>query len=407
MGYFLVVFAATLLVAVFFSALTHRTVLSTAVLFLAVGMVVGHESLGVLNIDASSDAVSTLAQLALFVVLFTDGTRTGWRELQRAWRLPGRTLLVGLPLTLVITALLAHLLLGLGWPESFLLGAILAPTDPVFAAAIVGNKKVPSRLRHLLNVESGLNDGLALPLVMVFLALSGGSDEPITLLILELTAGAAIGVALPWLVLRALRTRAFGAAGVYEPLIPVAIGIAVFAASIATGANLYIAAFTAGVTLATVGPTERAALEPIGEVVAELLKLAALMVFGALISLPFLAEVPWGGWVLGVLAIVLARPLALFVAFLGSKLPVREQVVAMWFGPKGFASVVYVLIVLGSGIESADLIFHVVAITIVLSILAHSSTDVVIARGFENLERAAELESTPESTPESETGATG
>ena len=91
-----------------------------------------------------------------------------------AWRLPGRALLLGLPLTLALTAVFAHYIAGLPWLESFLLGAILAPTDPVFAAAIVGREEVPGRLRHLLNVESGVNDGLALPIVLVLLAATGG-----------------------------------------------------------------------------------------------------------------------------------------------------------------------------------------------------------------------------------------
>lgn len=100
--------------------------------------------------------------------------RVGFKDLRSAWRLPGRALLFGLPLTLALTAVFAHYIVGLPWLESLLLGAILAPTDPVFAAAIVGREEVPGRLRHLLNVESGVNDGLALPFVLVLLALTGG-----------------------------------------------------------------------------------------------------------------------------------------------------------------------------------------------------------------------------------------
>ena len=114
-----------------------------------------------------------------------------------------------------------------------------------------------------------------------------------------------------------------------------------------------------------------------------MLKLAALLVFGALISPAFLAEIPWTGWVFAVLALVLARPVALWISFWGSGLEPREQAAAMWFGPKGFASVVYGLIVLSSGIAAADEIFHLLALTIVLSIIAHSSTDVLVARLFD------------------------
>ncbi|WP_010205419.1 cation:proton antiporter [Salinibacterium sp. PAMC 21357] len=383
MDTFLLIFAATLLVAVLFSALAGRTVLSAAVLFLLVGFVIGSETTGILSFDSASSEVSTIAEIALFVVLFTDGMKMGWPDLRKAWRLPGRALGWGLPLTLGITAVLAHFLVGLDWPEALLIGAILAPTDPVFAAALVGNKRVPQRLRQLLNVESGVNDGLALPFVIVFLAVSSGSEDlHLGELGLELLIGTVIGIAVPWLVIKALHTRLFAAAGVFEPLVPIAIGLLVFALSTTLHANLFLAAFAAGVTVATVGQKEREEFEEFGEIISELLKLLALMVFGALLSFKFLGEIAWTGWLFAILALIVARPAALFVSFLGSGLSMREQVAAMWFGPKGFASVVYVLVVVSADIPAGDLIFHLVALTIALSIIAHSSTDVVVARSF-------------------------
>jgi len=351
----LLAFAAVLLLAVLVSSLARRTVLSTAVLFLVAGFALGPGGFGVVDVRSDTPIVATLAELALFAVLFTDGMRVGWADLRSAWRLPGRALGWGLPLTLAVTALLAHYVAGLDWPEALLIGAILAPTDPVFAAAIVGNDKVPARLRHLLNVESGVNDGLALP----------------------------FGVLLPLGAILLERTRFFAASTQYEPLNAVAIGLLVLAVGKATHGNLFLAAFAAGITVATFGPKQRESFELFGELVAELLKLAALLVFGALISLEFLGEIPWTGWVFAVLALVVARPVALWLSFLGSKLNLREQVAAMWFGPKGFASVVYGLLVLESGIPAAEQVFHLVALTIVLSIIAHSSTDVLVARAFD------------------------
>ena len=137
------VFAATLAIAVLVSQLAHRTVLSTAVLFLAAGFVAGPGVLGVDTLTPSQPAVHELADLALFSVLFTDGMGAGIGELRRAWRLPGRALLFGMPLTLAAIALLARYVGGLGWTDAFLLGAVLSPTDPVFAAALVGREGVP------------------------------------------------------------------------------------------------------------------------------------------------------------------------------------------------------------------------------------------------------------------------
>jgi NhaP-type Na+/H+ or K+/H+ antiporter len=381
----LLTFAVVLLLAVLVSALAKRTILSTAVLFLVAGFVLGPDTTGVLEVNADSPVVSTLAELALFAVLFTDGMRVGWADLRSAWRLPGRALGWGLPLTLLITALAAHYVAGLAWPESLLIGAILAPTDPVFASALVGNDKVPARLRHLLNVESGVNDGLALPFVIVFLAVAAGSEDlHLGELALEVSLGLVLGVAIPFAAILLERTRFFAASAAYEPLNALAIGLLVLAVAQVTHANLFLAAFSAGITVATFGPRQRAAFEHFGEHIAELFKLAALLVFGALISLPFLGDISWTGWVFAVLAIFVARPLALWVSFLRSGLDMREQAAAMWFGPKGFASVVYGLLVLESGIAAANDIFHLVALTIVISILLHSSTDVVIARGFDD-----------------------
>ncbi|HEU4422570.1 MAG TPA: cation:proton antiporter [Pilimelia sp.] len=380
----LLTFALLLLIAVLVSSLAHRTILSTAVLFLIGGVALGADTSGVLDLHAGSPIVATLAELALFAVLFTDGMRVGWADLRTAWRLPGRALGLGLPLTLLLTALFARYVAGLDWPEALLIGAVLAPTDPVFAAALVGNDRVPARLRHLLNVESGVNDGLALPFVVLFLAIAAGSgDLHLADLGTELALGVFIGITVPWLAILLERTRFFAASAAYEPLNAVAIGLLVLALGKVTHGNLFLAAFAAGVTVATFGPDQKHAFEGFGELVAELLKLAALLVFGALISVRFLGEIPWTGWVFALLALFVARPVALWLSFLRSKLGAREQLAAMWFGPKGFASVVYGLLVLQSGIPAADAVFHLVALTIVLSILLHSSTDIVVAKAFD------------------------
>lgn len=381
----LLAFAAMLLLAVLVSNLAHRTVLSTAALFLVGGFLLGDGVTGLVSLQPGDEIVSRLAELALFAVLFTDGMHAGWQDLRSAWRLPGRALGWGLPLTLGITALFAHYLVGLGWVESLLIAAVLTPTDPVFAAALVGNEKVPPRLRHLLNVESGVNDGLVLPFVVIFLAIAQGEEDlHVGELAGELAGGLAIGVAIPWAAIMLVRTRWFAIAPKYEPLNAVAIGLLVLATAQATHGNLFLAAFAAGVTVATVGHEHREAFEEFGELVAELLKLAALLVFGALLSPAFLGDVGWTGWAFAVLALVVARPVAIWVSFLRSRLTMREQAAVMWFGPKGFASVVYGLLVLESGIAAGDHIFHLVGATIALSILAHSSTDIVVARSFDD-----------------------
>ncbi len=377
-------FAVVLLIGVLISERASRTILSTAVLFLLAGFVLGQGVLDVVPIASGDPIVRTLAELALFSVLFTDGMRVGWQDLRSAWRLPGRALLLGLPLTLVVTAVLAHYVAGLPWLLSFLLGAVLAPTDPVFASAIVGRQEVPGKLRHLLNVESGVNDGLALPIVLVLLAVAGGTEAQGWALAGEIFLGIAVGVVVPLVVIMLDRLPFLKAESKLQPLLTVSIGLLVLAICTATHANLFLGAFTAGITVASRGPEYRREFEQFGELVTEVLKLAAILVFGALITPDFLfQEIPLLGWVFAVLAIVVARPAALLVSFIGANLPAGQRVAAMWFGPKGFASVVYGLLVLESGIVQADYVFHLVGLVIVLSILAHSSTDVLIARQFD------------------------
>lgn len=381
----LLIFSVVLLAGVLISSRAHRTILSTAVLFLVAGFLLGDGVLGLLTFEAGNPRVTTLAELALFSVLFTDGQRLGVRDLRSAWRVPGRALVLGMPLTFGITAVLAVFVAGLEWQSALLVAAVLSPTDPVFASAIVGRKEIPERLRHLLNVESGLNDGLALPVVLVLLEVAGGPDTTYAALFGELGLGILIGVGIPAVVAGLLRSRLFAATPVYTSLAPVAVGLLVLGTAELTHGNLFLAAFSAGVTVATLTPELREAYHEFGELVTELLKLLAILVFGALISPAFLAEIPVTGYVFAVLALLLPRPAAILLALLRSHLDRSERLTAAWFGPKGFASVVYGLIVLNSGAPNADQMFHLIVLAIAFSILAHSSTDVPIAHYFARL----------------------
>ena len=392
----LLAFSVVLFAGVLLAGVAHRTILSTAVLFLLAGFVLGEGVTGVLALRPDDEIVVGLAELALFSVLFTDGMRVGFSDLRSAWRLPGRALVLGMPLTFAITAVLAHWVAGLAWTEAMLVGAVLAPTDPVFASAIVGREEVPRRLRSLLNVESGLNDGLALPVVLVLLALLSRDDVSATELVSELALGVALGIVVPAAAVLLIRSRFTSATPLYAALGGLSIGLMVLALASVTHANLFLAAFTAGITIATMAREVEESFAEFGELVTELLKLAAILVFGALISPTFLAEIPVTGYVFAVLALLLARPLAIVVSLLRSHLPPAEQAVAAWFGPKGFASVVYGLIVLEGGIPAADEIFHLVALVIVLSILAHSSTDVPIAHAFARARARRETDVPPD-----------
>ncbi|MBX3098267.1 MAG: cation:proton antiporter [Salinibacterium sp.] len=383
-------FGVVLLAAILISGIAHRTVLSTAVVFLVAGFLLGQGMAGVVVLTAGDDRVSVLAQIALFVVLYTDGQRLAIRDLARAWRLPGRALLLGMPLTFVITALLGVWLVGLPWPQALLIAAVLAPTDPVFASAIVGRNEIPARIRGLLQVESGLNDGLALPVVLIFIAAIGGPDVEPLVLTLELVGGVALGIVVPLLVSFLLRIRFLATTPLYASLGPIAIAIIVYGVAVSTGANLYLAAFAAGITVASAAPELRDAFIEYGEFIAEIVKLLAIFIFGALIAPSVLADVSPLGYLFAVLILIVARPVAIELALIGSKLPWEERATAAWFGPKGFASVLYGVLVLESGSPDAEHLFHLIVVAISLSIIAHSSTDVPIAGYFGRMQRLDE-----------------
>lgn len=378
------VFSVTLLVAMLVSELADRSVLSTAVLFLAAGVLAG-PVLGIIHLGARDAVLTELARFALVSVLFTDAMRTGLHDLRRAWRLPGAALLLGLPLTLVGTGLLAHYIAGVSWSGAMLVGAVLSPTDPLFASAIVGREEIPARLRHLLNVESGINDGLALPFVIVLLSLAGGDYVPPGVLAVTLAGGVAAGVAIPWAVCRLVRLRVLGVVEKRLAVFTLSIGLVVMTSAALAGLNEYLAVYAAGVTIATVQPELRGEFESFGENLTELLKLAALLAFGALMSPALLTRIGVGGWLFCLLALVLVRPAALAIALARSALPWRERLTAGWFGPKGFASVLYGVLVLRSAVPEATRLFQLIAIVIAASIVAHSSSDVPIARYFRHL----------------------
>jgi sodium/hydrogen antiporter len=370
------------LIAVLFSQAAQKTMLSTTVIFLLAGFILGRGAFHLLQISSEDTAVIKFTEIVLFSVLFTDGMKIDVRDLHSEWRPPGRALLLGMPLTLILMAFLAHVILQLTWLESFLVGAVLSPTDPVFASAIVSRQEVPMLLRKMLNIESGLNDGLALPFVLVILAFLGGKELQLFQWIVELIVGVILGVAIAWLAITLTKWKLFAVSDLYRPLLGLSIGMVVFALAGLVHSNQFLAAFSASITIATLDPDLRKVFLDFVEPLAELLKLGAVLIFGALLSFDIFFQVGLPVYVYAALVLLLARPAALGLVLIGSSLNWRERLAAAWFGPRGFASVVYGLYVFQSGIPHGDELFKSISIVIIVSMVAHSSTDTLIAKWF-------------------------
>jgi len=376
------IFSFGLILAVLISDLASRSILSTAVLFLAIGFLAGPGVAGWIHPDVTAPGIAKFIEITLFIVLFTDGMQISKRDLREGWQLAARTLLIGMPLTIVATALLARWLTELDWTESFLVAAALSPTDPIFAAAIIGREEVSLRVRRLLNVESGFNDGLALPAVMVLLGTAGQSSSGFGEILQELVLGIAIGLVVPWAVNAALQSRFFAAAGVYEKLAAISIGLFVFALSSIVRANEFLAAFVAGISISIRNEDMRKSFHDFGDTVAELLKLTAVFFFASILSPQLFASVSWAGYAFVIAVILIVRPVALAPALAGSNLRRRECVAIAWFGPKGFASLLFGFMILNAGLQRSQQMFTVIGLVVLTSMVAHSSTDVLVARSF-------------------------
>lgn len=374
------VFCVTLVVAVLISEIAEKTVLSASVLFLAAGFMAGQHLFGNLP-GLHPDLLRRMAELALFSILFSDGIRTGGlKSIIQSWHLSGRALFLGMPLTIGGIALLGRFLLGINWPQAFLVGAVLSPTDPVFVSAVFRFQGVPGSVKRILNIESGLNDGLALPVVVLLLAHVAGNRGHAVSVIMELLLGILIGIGVPWLVIKAQESRFLNPVGLFQPLNAFAMGLLVLAICYRFGINLFLGAFAAGIAVPTLSTEVSEAFEKFGELVAELLKLLALLLFGAAMAPRFFVALsPWA-YIFVFLATFAVRPLAILLAMGGAGLSLRETWVIGWFGPKGFASVVYGLMIVQAGLPQ---LAHLVGLAVTTSIVIYSSTDIFVGRWFE------------------------
>jgi NhaP-type Na+/H+ or K+/H+ antiporter len=383
------------------SGVARRSMLSLAALFVLAGFVIGNGALDWVDFRARSGFVEDLAFAALIVILFRDGLEVEGEMLQRAWHLPLRKLVLAMPLTTIVAAAAARWLIGLSWTESFLLGALLAPTDPVLTSSIVTNERVPRLVRHSLNLESGLNDGLALPAVLAFTAaLSADSGDFVwwRFVLQDVGLGFLYGIACGWiasLLTPRNSTRPPDERIPTHQLSLFALGVA-FATYgvtvISPKGNGFIAVFVAAIVLSVRRPDVREHFERHSEEIVEIVKLGIFFVFGSLLTVhAFTRE---GAVALAFVAVmfIVARPLAVWLALIGTRTDTATRLFMGWFGPKGVASMTFALIVLDRQIPGGVRIFDLTALVVFCSIIVHGLSDTPganwIARRTERAEAA-------------------
>jgi NhaP-type Na+/H+ or K+/H+ antiporter len=372
-------------------ALTARRLagwnISSAMAMVLLGLVVTNPPLDLIDLSPTSESVQLITELALALVLFSDASRVNLRALRTDPGLPTRLLLIGLPLTIALGFLAATLLTDLDPWLCALAATALAPTDAALGAPVVADPHVPIRIRRTLNVESGLNDGLATPLVMFFLAgavAEAGSvhfspGSAIADLAVGLLAGVAIGLGGGWL-LGLARGRRWTTSTSVAILVPVLAFVSYFAA-LELDANGFVAAFVGGLVF---GSTQRDAGEigEFGEELGELFGLLVWLIVGAL-ALNVLDDVTWGMFGLALLALTVLRMMPVALALVGSGLGHTTVVFIGWFGPRGLASIVFGIIAVDAlPAAEGQPIIALIALTVILSVLLHGVTARPLARRY-------------------------
>ena len=397
----LVVFGVLLIAGALAAGLARRSFLSLTALFVVAGFVLGQGGLGVLDFDPRSGFVATLAVVALIVILFRDGLEVDAEMLQTAWHLPLRKLALAMPLTGALVAAAAKVLTDLSWTEAFLLGALLSPTDPVLSSSVVTNPRVPRLVRHSLNLESGMNDGLALPAVLAFAAALGAESDFVwwQFVLKDVSVGLLTGTLIGALAAR-LMPRGPGLRHEISPHQKAlyALGVAFTAYGIAVlepAGNGFISVFVCAIVLGIMRPDIRRCFESRSEDLIELVKLGVFVVFGSLLTWEGLFGDGVAALAIAGFTLLVARPVAVFAALAGTRgVDLATKAFMSWFGPKGVATMTFSLLVLGEAIPAGERIFNLAALTVFASIILHGLTDTPgsewIARHHERLDvRAA------------------
>jgi sodium/hydrogen antiporter len=388
------------------------TPVTPAMLFVGIGLLVGPRVLDELDLASTSSTVQTLAEATLALVLFSDASRINLSELRRDANVPVRLLAIGLPLTIVLGALAAVAIFGqLSVEEALIVAVVLAPTDAALGQAVVTEPRVPARIRQGLNVESGLNDGICVPLLFIAVAaadvqsdLTGGRDAT-TLLLEEIGYGIVGGVAAGLIVVAIVRVagRRHLSDGAWLQVIPAAG--AALAYGIATGldGSGFIGAFIAGAVFGWLLGRDPAELSRLADEVGSVLNGVTFLIFGAVLLGPALGDLSWDLVLYAVLSLTVVRMLPVAIAMLGTRARPVTLAFMGWFGPRGLASIVFAVILLGeSNLPHEQTILLAIYLTVGLSVLLHGITAAPLAdrygRWYDAHPRSAgpSMEATPQ-----------
>lgn len=391
------VFVLALLVFVFglASRTFSRTIITGPLAFVGFGLLFAPgvcEAMGIGHLFSETElfegSIHILGEITLVVVLFTDAAQIQLRSLLKGAAMPVRLLGIGMPLTILLGAVLAAALFDeLGIWELALLATMLAPTDAALGQAVVTSEKVPSQIRQTLSVESGLNDGIAVPLVLVFASLASighgvqeaemTSAECAKFAAMQVTMGPLAGIVIggigAWLMTRAIRHGWME--HTYQELAGITLAIIAFVAASQIDGNGFIAAFVAGIVVGNSSKEVCSCLYDFAEAESQLLMLTTFFLVGLTLAWEPLREASWQTWVYGGLSLTIIRMAPVALSMIGMGLRPATIGFLGWFGPRGLASILFsVLLIHELPVPHSELIVQIVIVTVLLSVLAHGVT---------------------------------
>ena len=364
----------------YFSKYLLKFNISGPMVFTSIGILISPIALSLVEVGINSEIVTITAEIALIIILFSDASTLNLKKIK--WNIPSRLLFIGLPLTIVFASLVAKLI----FPDEsivylILMALLLAPTDAALGKAVVTDKDVPLNIRSSINIESGLNDGIVFPILIGVVAIITTSQETSSdthwllyvgqQVIFGAIVGSIVGYVNALFSVKTISKDKMQSA--YKNLIPMAIAVLAYYMAEYVGGNGFIAAFFAGLFLGNYNDKLRENIENFVESESELLILISFMIFG-LVFVPATIEF-WDAKVVlfSVLSLTVLRMIPVAVSLIGTKLDMATVLFIGWFGPRGIASILYVLIVVHEviSIKTHETIYAVVTVTILLSIFLH------------------------------------
>ena len=364
----------------------EKSIITPPMAYVLFGLLISSSALGIIQeVEITNELIKILAEITLAILLFTDASRIKLKILRQDYNLPLRLLGIGLPITVITGTGLALLLFGdrLNIWSAAALATILAPTDAALGQAVVNSSRIPTSIRQAINIESGLNDGICLPILLLFFSLAEETSNYGALYWLKFASqqivfGTVIGIAIGYFGIKliAYSLRRKWMTDSFEYLAVLGLSILAYTCAEMIDGNGFLAAFGAGLTLGLIGKESVLNhLQSFGEAEGQLLTLLSFLLFGAVMVLPSLQNTTWQVWLYAASSLTLVRMLGVAIALLGSNFQLDSNLFIGWFGPRGIASIIYGLLISEkSGIQGGELIFTTMVITVLISIFAHGIT---------------------------------